>query len=235
MLWIQKKKININIKNIQTKEKNGKKYFYYNKNKISPWHDISLKNGNLYNFVCEIPKWTRAKFEIDTAEKYNPIIQDTENGKPRFYNWGDTLFNYGAFPQTWENPNIKSEYTNKPGDNDPLDVVEIGVGSLKKGGVVPVKVIGIIPLIDSDETDWKVIAISKYDKFFKKIDNLSDLEKYMPGFLDAIINWLTNYKSISKGIINKIKTINGKKVGDKKFAEKIIEETHNEWLKLTDI
>jgi len=109
-----------------------------------------------------------------------------------------------------------------------LDVVEIGVGALKKGAVVPVKVIGIIPLIDSEETDWKVLAISKYDKFCKKINNINDLNKYMPGFLNAIINWLINYKS-SKGTINKIALIDNKKFGDEIFAEKIIKETHDEW------
>lgn len=233
MLWIQKKKINLDIKNIKTKEKNNVKYYYYNKNKISPWHDIPLRNNDLYNFICEIPKWSRAKFEINTNKKYNPIIQDTEDGKPRFYNWGDTLFNYGALPQTWENPDFVSKYTNKPGDNDPLDVVEIGVGALKKGAVVPVKVIGIIPLIDSGETDWKVIAISKYDRFFKKINTLEDVKKYMPGFLDAIVKWLINYKSISKKVYNKIVKINNNNFADKFFAEQIIEETHQEWLKLT--
>lgn len=232
MLWIQKKNINLDINNIKTQEKNGKLYFYYDNIKISPWHDIPLKNGDYYNFVCEIPKWSRAKFEINTNNEYTPIVQDKENGKPRFYNWGDTLFNYGAFPKTWENPKFISEYTKKPGDNDPLDVVEISVGAIKKGAIVPVKVIGIIPLIDSGETDWKILAISKYDKFCKKINNLNDLEKYMPGFLDAITNWLINYKSISKGTINKIATINDKKVEDEKFAEKIIKETHDEWKKL---
>ena len=234
MLWIQKKDIDLDIKKLKTKEKNSKYYYYYNKNYISPWHDISLKNGEYYNFICEIPKWSRAKFEIDTTDKYNPLVQDIENNKPRFYSWGDTLFNYGAFPQTWENNKSISEYTKKPGDNDPLDVIEISVGALKRGSVIPVKVLGIIPLIDSGETDWKVIAISKYDKFCKKINNLEDIEKYMPGFLDAIINWLVNYKSISKKVINKIAIINDKQIGDKKLAEKIIKETHDEWLKLTD-
>lgn len=46
--------------------------FYYKSNAqslrpISPWHDIPLnrlgtgEQGQLFNFVCEIPKWTRAK------------------------------------------------------------------------------------------------------------------------------------------------------------------------------
>ena len=33
--------------------------------------------------VTEIPKFSRAKFEIATGEPYNPIKQDTKNGKLR--------------------------------------------------------------------------------------------------------------------------------------------------------
>ena len=50
-------------------------------------------------FVCEIPKWTRKKYEIATGETMNPIKQDVKNGVLRDYKWGDMLFNYGAFPQ----------------------------------------------------------------------------------------------------------------------------------------
>ena len=45
--------------------------------------------------IVEIPKWSRAKFEIATGEKLNPIKQDTKKGALRFYTWGDMLFNYG--------------------------------------------------------------------------------------------------------------------------------------------
>lgn len=36
------------------------------------------------------------------------------------------IWNYGAFPQTWENPEVLDEHTGCKGDNDPLDVLEIG-------------------------------------------------------------------------------------------------------------
>ena len=50
---------------------------------ISLWHDVSLRapdlpgmqDMELYNFVCEIPKWTRKKYEIATGEGSNPIKQ----------------------------------------------------------------------------------------------------------------------------------------------------------------
>ena len=85
---------------------------------ISPWHDIPLHHltdQNIFNFVCEIPKWSRAKYEISTGEAYNPIHQDVKNGKLRFYQHGDMMFNYGALPQTWENPAVSPKDTGCPG------------------------------------------------------------------------------------------------------------------------
>lgn len=46
--------------------------------KISPWHDIPLRRReepNVFNFVCEIPRDTRPKYEINTEAEFNPIIQ----------------------------------------------------------------------------------------------------------------------------------------------------------------
>lgn len=37
------------------------KYIYNNSNIISPWHDISYKENETYNFVCEIPQLTKKK------------------------------------------------------------------------------------------------------------------------------------------------------------------------------
>jgi inorganic pyrophosphatase len=233
-MYLKKNNKIIDPNYIQLKEEYGDKLYYiYENRKISPWHDIPLRYNNLFNFICEIPKWSRDKFEISTTDKYNPIIQDIEDGKPRVYNWGDTIFNYGALPQTWENPHIISNYTSKVGDNDPLDVIEIGLKKIEKGKITPVKIIGVIPLIDCNETDWKILAVSKDDILFDKINNISDMNKIYPDYIDAIINWLINYKSISKNIYNKI-GMNGK-IGDKNLANEIIQKTHNDWKKLLKI
>ena len=136
--------------------------FYYKSNAqslrpISPWHDIPLnrlgtgEQGQLFNFVCEIPKWTRAKFECATGELYNPIKQDTQHGKLRYYKHGDMMFNYGFFPQTWEDPDVIPPDTKCPGDNDPIDCVEIGATQIRVGAIAAVKVLGLLGLIDDGE------------------------------------------------------------------------------------
>ena len=58
---------------------------------ISLWHDINLvhidpetgKGTPYYNFVCEIPKFTRKKYEIATDEDFTPIKQDEKKGTLR--------------------------------------------------------------------------------------------------------------------------------------------------------
>jgi hypothetical protein len=63
------------------------------------------------------------------------------------------------------------------GDNDPVDVVEIGSAALKMGGVYKVKPLGIYAMIDDGELDWKVIAISVADAKADKVNNVADVER----------------------------------------------------------
>lgn len=79
-------------------------------------------------------------------------------------------FNYGAFPQSWENPAVEHPDTKAKGDNDPLDVVEIGSGVLATGSVKRVKVLGTYALIDEGEMDWKVVVVDVDDPLAKKFN-----------------------------------------------------------------
>ena len=126
---------------------------------LSLWHDVPLvAEEGLYNFICEIPKCTRKKFEVATTEGATPIKQDEKKGVLREFKKGDIFFNYGCFPRTWEDPRHVSPDTGYPGDNDPLDVCEIGLRQVQTGEIRPVKVLGVLAMIDDDETDWKVVA-----------------------------------------------------------------------------
>jgi inorganic pyrophosphatase len=105
---------------------------------------------------------------------------------------GDLGFNYGCFPQTWEDPTIEHEGCR--GDNDPLDVVEIGARIIRPGDVRPVKVLGILLMIDEGECDWKVVVIDAADKWAPFLNDVNDVEEQLPGQLDAIREWYRNYK-----------------------------------------
>lgn len=128
------------------------------------------------NLVVEIPKWSRAKLECATKEPLNPIKHDIKKKKLRNYEWGDLSWNYGFFPQTWENPEIKDIFTGYMGDGDPVDVVEIGQRCWPVGSVVRTKVLGAFALVDEGETDWKIIAISVVDPMAHQINDVDDIE-----------------------------------------------------------
>ena len=108
--------------------------------KISFWHDVPLSaQGKLYHAVIEIPRLTTAKMEMATTEGGACMKQDTKKGKLRDYaipiEW-----NYGAFPQTWEQPDHEWEgLPGHKGDNDPLDVVDLSTIRSESGAVIEVR------------------------------------------------------------------------------------------------
>jgi inorganic pyrophosphatase len=162
---------------------------------VSAWHGVPLKNGDgTYNFICEIPKESKAKMEVATDEKLTPIKQDTKKGKLRDYPY-NIHWNYGMLPQTWEDPKHEHPEMKVSGDNDPVDVVEIGSSALAMGSISPVKPVGIYAMIDDGELDWKVIAISTSDPKASEINDVEDVEKHFPGELEKIRVWFRDYKT----------------------------------------
>ncbi|CCW67668.1 unnamed protein product [Phytomonas sp. Hart1] len=211
---------------------------------VSPWHDIPLQvcdplrtkpehiPANRFNMICEIPKWTRAKFEIATDEPFNPIKQDIKNGVPRFYKHGDMMWNYGAFPQTWESTEVTFHDEYK-GDNDPIDVVEIGMRQMRVGDVQPVKVLGALGMIDNGQMDWKIVCISVNDPVSRFVKDINDVPKFLPGCLDAMREWFRVYKICQGGIENKF-VFDGE-FKNKAFSLQIIKESHFMWKNLRKI
>lgn len=59
------------------------------------------------------------------------------------------------------------------GDNDPVDVVEIGTVQCQQGGIYKVKPLGAYAMIDDGELDWKIVCIRTDDP---KADILNDIE-----------------------------------------------------------
>jgi len=206
---------------------------------ISLWHDISLSHidpesgekTDCFNFVCEIPKFTRKKYEIATDEDFTPIKQDTKKGQLREFKKGDICFNYGCFPQTWEDPTfVHPDAEGCRGDNDPLDVCEIGARIIKCGGVRPVKVLGILMMIDEGEADWKIVTIDKEDKWAPFMNDIEDVEEQMPGMLDAIREWYRTYKIPDGKPPNTFGL--DEKFMNKAYAMTVMDECNHAWKEL---
>ncbi|CAG9988637.1 unnamed protein product [Clonostachys byssicola] len=223
-------------------------------NPISFWHDIPLypnsEDKSIINFYTEIPRWTDGKIEtkrdeplsmvdyrlllrenISLTERKDPIFHDDKKKQPRFvYSvWPHKTypFNYGSIPQTWESPNHKHNLTGYVGDNDPIDIFEISsLPPAAVGEIRQVKVLGGLPMIDEETTDWKVIAIDVNDPLAKHVNTVNDLDKYRPGLRQQFHEWFIYYKVIKGDGIN---TIVGGEYKDAATMQDVIAESHGFW------
>jgi len=168
------------------------------------------------------------KNKINKEEKFNPIKQDIKDGKLRFVDYKNGyIWNYGTFPQTWEDGNHIYADTQAKGDNDPLDVCEIGSAVGKVGQIKQVKVLGTIALIDEGETDWKIIAIDVNDPLAAKLNDITDVDKDL---LDQTREWFRDYKTVVGKPQNKFAY--DAQYKNREFALIIIKENHAFWQKL---
>lgn len=78
-------------------------------------------------------------------------------------------FNYGAFPQTWENPGYVHPATNAKGDNDPVDVCEIGSRIGQTGEVRQVKILGTYAMIDEGNENKNIFFLLNQIFLIKKV------------------------------------------------------------------
>lgn len=212
--------------------------YYQNENKIiSPFHDIPLfydKNEKILNMVVEIPRHSHAKMEINKKEIFNPISQDVKKDKLRYINnvypFYGYIWNYGALPQTYDDPEHIDETTGCIGDNDPLDVIEFGTEKQGRGAVIQVKVLGALGLIDEGEADWKVLAIDIKDKLASELNDIGDVESKLPGLLEATRDWFKHYKIPTGKPANNF--AQDGRFFNRDFSLNIIEKSFNAWSNL---
>ena len=140
------------------------------------------------------------------------------------------IWNYGAFPQTWEDPSFQHPDTKANGDNDPLDVIEIGEQVGYTGQIKQVKVLGVMALLDEGETDWKIIVIDVNDPLAPKLNDIEDVEKHLPGYIRATNEWFRIYK-IPDGKPENQFAFSGE-AKNRAYAMEVVHECHEAWRRL---
>ena len=129
------------------------------------------------NCIIEIPKWSPNKYEID--KETGLIALDRAN-----YSAAPYPFDYGYVPQTlWD-------------DNDALDVIVLTTYPLQTGILVRVRPVAVMEMIDSGESDWKIIAVPVDDKRWDDVNDLKDLNKHN---LKEYQHFFETYKELKKG------------------------------------
>jgi inorganic pyrophosphatase len=155
------------------------------------WHDVPLGENapEEINVIIEIPKGSANKYEVD--KETGLIKLDRAN-----YSSAPYPFDYGFAPQTlWE-------------DGDPLDVLVLTTFPLHPGILVAVRPVAVMEMIDSGESDYKVIAVPSEDKRFDDVQDLSDLNQHN---LKEYQHFFETYKALKgKPATVEIKGIKGK-------------------------
>ncbi len=195
--------------------------------RVSFIDDVPLwanEKESIVNMVVEIPQHTNYKMEIAALEEDHPIMHDTKGKSLRFTN-ECYPFNYGAVPQTWENPNKIDPLIQLKGDGDPLDICEIGTRIHNSGDIIQVKILGAYAMIDEDEADWKIVGIDIRDHEYQKFLN----EEFLKEEKDDILIHFLKYYKIKDGKRPSKFAFEGKLL-NAETAMQVIKEAHSEWL-----
>ena len=138
------------------------------------------------NVIVEINKGSLNKYELD--KETGLIMLDRVSHTAQTF-----PFDYGFVPQThWH-------------DGDPLDVVLVTTVPLFPGCLVKARPVGVMDMVDSGESDAKIIAVPTGDPRYDHVKDLSDLP---PHFIKEAKHFYENYKKLQNKEVS-IPTIRG--------------------------
>ncbi len=141
-----------------------------------PWHDVNPGEDApaIVNGIIEIPKNTRAKYELD--KKSGLLRLDRVLYSSMYY-----PANYGFIPRTYCD------------DKDPLDILVLSQITVVPMCIVPAKVIGVMHMLDQGEADDKIVAVAENDMSVAHYNDVSELPDH---FFREIKNFFEDYKKL---------------------------------------
>ena len=178
------------------------------KTTFNPWHSVSpgKEAPETVNAIIEIPKNTRAKYELDKESgllKMDRVIYSS-----MYY-----PANYGFIPQTYCD------------DDDPLDILVLSQIVIVPMCIVSAKVIGVMRMLDGGELDDKIIAVAENDMSVNHINDVSELPRH---FIKELQNFFEDYKKLEN------KTVQVEEFQDAATAKKILTQSMEDYRKLRE-
>lgn len=172
-------------------------------NSNHPWHHVSpgADAPNFVNGIIEIPKNTRAKYELD--KESGLLIMDRVIYSSMYY-----PANYGFIPKTYCD------------DKDPLDILVLSQVTIVPMCIVEAKVIGVMQMLDNGEKDDKIIAVAKNDMSVNHINDINELPEH---FFRELKNFFEDYKKL------KNKTVEVEEFQNAEVARAIIQKSFKDY------
>lgn len=168
------------------------------RNNFNPWHHVSPKfteNGYV-NGIIEIPKGTRAKYELD--KESGLLLLDRVLYTSVYY-----PHNYGFIPHSF------------CANGDPLDILILSQIEVVPLCIVPAKVIGVMRMLDNGEADDKIIAVAAGDPSVNHFNDISELPQHM---VTETMSFFEDYTKLEN------KTVVVEKFFDRETALEIIKD-----------
>lgn len=152
--------------------------------------------GKQFEVIIEITKGSKNKYEYDHSTGFLHLdrILYTSTHYPQ---------NYGFIPSTLAS------------DGDPLDVLVICTENIIPLSTVTCKPIGVLKMLDSGKSDYKIVAVPLNDPYFNCYDDINELPLHLA---EEIKHFFKVYKSLEG------KRTNIGLIHDKNEAIKVIEE-----------
>ena len=143
---------------------------------IHPWHDVSPGENvpQDFNAVIEIPAGSNVKYELDKSSGL--IKMDRVLYSAVFY-----PANYGFIPQTLAK------------DGDPLDVLVFCQEAVVPLTIMRARCVGVMPMIDGGETDYKIIAVAVDDPEFNPYKQVSKMPSHR---MNMLKRFFQDYKQL---------------------------------------
>ncbi|SRR3989339_504990 len=135
------------------------------------------KTPEIVNALIEIPKGSQNKYELD--KEFGVIRLDRA-----FYSAVHSPLDYGFIPHTLSE------------DGDSLDILVMGNEPVFPGCLVEARPIGLLKMVDSGESDSKVLAVQNKNPRFNMITTLEDIERFSPHLLEEIGHYFETYKHL---------------------------------------
>lgn len=165
----------------------------------NPWHtvNIGVEAPKIVNGIIEIPRGTRAKYELD---KDSGLLKlDRVLYASMYY-----PANYGFIPKTYCD------------DGDPLDILVLSQITIVPMCIVSAKVIGVMRMLDQGEHDDKIIAVAENDMSVNHYNDISELPDH---FIIELRNFFEDYKKLEK------KTVQVKEFQNAELAQEIVKQS----------
>lgn len=167
---------------------------------LNIWHDVDNDRIKKDDFIAciEIPKGSKKKYELD--KETGLIILDRI-----LYTSTHYPANYGFIPRTYSQ------------DKDPLDVLVLCNESFDPLVLVKCYPIGVVKMVDQEESDEKIIAVCQNDPSMNGYTDISDLPQH---YFDEICHFFNVYKSL-EGKETVVTEVLGHEAAEKTIEEAI--------------